>query len=352
MEQLLSLLRQRGLESIYISSIDNVRYISPYTGDEAYLLITEREKFLITDPRYTEQAQLECPDYTIVEWRRLGSVAAAVGELVKRHHISSVGYEDDRMTVRQFAQFQREVPAELVPAGGTVEKLRAVKRPEEIACLRAACDIACRAYERVLKDIRVGITEREIAARLSCYMVMEGADTRPYGGIVLAGARTSLLHGIPSSKAVEYGDLVLLDFGCQYHGYLSDMSRTVVVGRASPMQREVYDLERKMYEATLAAIRPGAAAREVYEQSTRPLEGSKYYPYHYNGIGHGVGLFVHETPFLSPTSDDVLERGNVMTVEPGIYIPGWGGIRIEDQVLLTDGGCENLMFSTRDLEEL
>ena len=196
------------------------------------------------------------------------------------------------------------------------------------------------------------MTEKELAARLSLYMVMEGADTMPYGNILISGARTSLLHGIPSSKAIEYGDFVLMDFGCQYKGYLSDMTRMVIVGKPSDKQREVYRLEQRMLEDSLAMMNAGVCLRDIYEASVRAIRDTEYFQYHYSGIGHGIGLFVHEPPFMGPASKEVLKAGNVRTIEPGIYIPDWGGVRIEDQILITEDGYENMISTTHELIEL
>ncbi|MEG0108197.1 MAG: M24 family metallopeptidase, partial [Lachnospiraceae bacterium] len=190
--------------------------------------------------------------------------------------------------------------------------------------------IASRAFDKILNDIKVGVTEKELASKLSHYMVMEGADTKPYGGILISGIRTSLLHGIPSNKTIEYGDLVLMDYGCQYKGYLSDMTRTVVVGRATPKQREVYALEQQMVADCEAVLKEGTTGIESYEASIKAIQDSSYFKYHYKGIGHGVGMFVHELPFIGANSSSILEAGNIITVEPGIYIPNWGGIPMED----------------------
>lgn len=352
MERLLEIMSNRGLDAYYVTLPINVRYMSGYTSDDAYLFITESEKYFLTDPRYTEQAAAECPDYTLINWRSYGSLAKAIAPIVEKKGIKSIGFEDGHMTVAQFQAFQKEVKAEMVPASGIIEEFRSIKRPEEIECLRISCDIASRAFELILKDIRVGITEKELAANLSRHMVMLGADTQPYGNILISGARTSLLHGIPSAKAIEYGDLVLMDYGCQYHGYLSDMTRTVVVGRATPKQKEVYLLEQQMVADVEAFLKDGVSAKDAYLQSLKAIEGTEYMKYSYTGIGHGVGMFVHEVPFMSPISKDVIREGNVMTVEPGIYIPGWGGVRIEDQLLITKDGSENLISATKDLIEL
>lgn len=352
MERLLNIMRERNLDGYYISRPVNVNYISHYTGADSFLFITEGEKFFLTDPRYTEQAAMECPDYTIINWRAYGSQAKAVGDLAAKCQCKAIGYEDDFMTVDQYHGFQAEVKAELVPASGIIEEFRSIKSPEEIECLRISADIASRAFELIIKDIRVGITEKELASRLSHHMVMQGADTQPYGNILISGARTSLLHGIPSAKAIEYGDLVLMDYGCQYHGYLSDMTRTVVVGHATSKQREVYRLEQQMVADVEAFLKDGVSASDAYQQSLKAIEGTEYMKYNYTGIGHGIGMFVHEVPFMSPISKNIIKAGNVMTVEPGIYIPGWGGIRIEDQLLITKDGSENLISATKELIEL
>ena len=181
---------------------------------------------------------------------------------------------------------------------------------------------------------------------------MEGADTKPYGGIVISGAKSSLLHGIPDSKPIEYGDFVLMDYGCQYKGYLSDMTRTVVVGKADAKQREVYDLCRRMTEDTEASVRAGVAGTSCYEASLEAIKDTEYLPYNYTGIGHGVGLFVHELPNIGLNCENILQENSIMTVEPGLYIPGWGGVRLEDQGIITKDGYENLISATHELIEL
>lgn len=342
------------MDGFYIANPANVRCISGYTGEDSYLFIDRWNQYFITDPRYTEQAGQDCPEYTIIDWRgsKGYSIGSALAEIVQKDEVNTIGFEEDYLTYQTWKSMQELLSAELIPTENVVERLREVKTPEEIQKLRISCDIASRAFERILKDIRVGVTEKELASRLSHYMVMEGADAQPYGGILVSGARTSLLHGIPGKKAVEYGDFVLLDYGCQYDGYLSDITRTVVVGKADRKQREVYELCRRMTEDTEEVIRPGVTGKDCYEASLKAIEGTEYYPYHYGGIGHGIGLFVHELPFIGGNSKAVLKAGSVMTVEPGIYIPGWGGVRIEDQGIVTADGYENLISATHELIEL
>lgn len=341
------------LGAFFISRPVNVKYVSGYTGEDSCLFLTPNKKYFITDPRYTEQVSYECPDYTLVEWRKeFGSIPGAVAGLAKKEGLKTIAFEADHLVVNFYQEIQKQTEAELVGVMNVVEKFRAHKTLQEIEYLKAACEIASRAYEKIQKDIRVGVTEKELAANLSRYMVLEGADTQPYGNILISGPRTSLLHGIPSDRAIQYGDLVLMDYGCQYHGYLSDMTRTLVVGKANERQREVYRLEQQMVEDTECSIKAGVPAGVVYEASIQCIKDTEYFQYHYPSIGHGVGMFVHEMPFIRPCSEEILEKDAVLTVEPGIYIPGWGGVRIEDQVRVTEDGIENLISATKELIEL
>lgn len=349
-ERLIARMEELHLDGCYVAKPVNVRYVSGYTGADSALLLTKTKKYFITDPRYTEQVSYECPDYEIVNWRaKMPSLAACAKALAAKDGLKAVGFEGDFLTYGAYSELCGA--AELIDMQGTVEELRSVKTEQEIAYQRAACEISSRAFERIIRDIRVGVTEKELAAKLSMYMVMEGSDTQPYGNILISGARTSLLHGIPSAKAIEYGDFVLMDYGCQVNGYMSDMTRTVVVGKATPKQKEVYRLEQQMVANCEAVMKAGANVRDVYEASTAPIKNTEYYQYHYSGIGHGVGMFVHEVPFMGPR-DVYLKENQVVTVEPGIYIPGWGGVRIEDQVLVTKDGVENLVTATKELIEL
>lgn len=350
-------MKEKNLDAFFISSPTNIRYISGFTASDGaqWLLFTKGEKqFFITDLRYTEDAALECPDYEVVIWRLLGkTVADSVQELLKKTGCKNVAFEGDDFSYDFFMDFDKIVEAEKVPTFNVISDMRMVKSEEEIAYQRQACEISCRALEDLLPEIQPGVTEKELAAKLSLYMVMNGADTMPYGNILISGARTSLLHGVPSEKAVAYGDFVLMDFGCQVHGYMSDMTRTVVVGKATSEQKEVYGLVQKMFDECNKITKAGTMGCDIYNAQMKVLEGSKYKGYEYNNIGHGIGLFVHEGPFNSITDKTPFPVGNVRTIEPGLYIPGWGGVRIEDQILITEDGFENMTDDfTRDLIEL
>ena len=354
LEQLRVYMEKEGLDGFYIAKPANVRCISGWTGDDSYLLITLDKQYFITDPRYTEQAAMECPDYELVDWRTAYgyNLGAAVAGTADKNNLKAVGFESDYLSYATWHAMQETMKAEMVPTTNVIELLRAVKTPEEIRNLQISCDIACRAFERILKDIRVGVTEKELAAKLAYYMVAEGADTQPYGGIIISGPKTSLLHGIPGNRALEYGDFVLMDYGCQYKGYLSDMTRTVVVGKADAKQKEVYNLCRQMTEDTEKSVKAGVSGIDCYNASLEAIKDTEYLPYHYKGIGHGIGLFVHELPNIGATCPNILMENAVMTVEPGIYIPGWGGVRIEDQGIITKDGYENMVSATHELIEL
>ena len=352
-ERILPWFKTGKADAIFLTKQPNVRWTTGFQGADSCALITANGGYLITDPRYTEQAELECPDVNLVNWREKGgSMMKAVAGILKEQGLKSLAFEEDALSYQRYSELKSATDAELVPTLDVVETLRAIKTPEEIRYLRAACDISCRAFWRILEDIRVGVTEKELAAKLSAYMVLEGADTQPYGNILISGPNTSLLHGIPSERALQYGDFVLMDYGCQFHGYMSDMTRTVVVGKADEKQREVYELEKRMVEDSIAVMKPGNTAGDVYEASIRAIKDTEYMQYHYSGIGHGIGLFVHEQPFMRPKSDYVFQKNLVTTIEPGLYIPGWGGVRIEDQILFTENGNENLISVPHDLIEV
>ena len=325
--QLREYMEKERLDAFYIAKPANVRCISGFTGEDSFLFITKANQYFITDARYTEQASYECPDYELVNWRiNFGcSMGKAVAYCADKDGVKTIGFEQDHLTFEKWNSMQAELSAEMVPTLNVIEGFRAIKTPEEIKNLTVACDIASRAFEKIIKDIRPGVTEKEIASRLAHYMVMEGADTKPYGGIVISGAKSSLLHGIPDSKPIEYGDFVLMDYGCQYKGYLSD---------------------------TEASVRAGVTGTSCYEASLEAIKDTEYLPYNYTGIGHGVGRFVHELPNIGLNCENILQENSIMTVEPGLYIPGWGGVRLEDQGIITKDGYENLISATHELIEL
>ena len=352
--QLREYMEKERLDAFYIAKPANVRCISGFTGEDSFLFITKANQYFITDARYTEQASYECPDYELVNWRiNFGySMGKAVAYCADKDGVKTIGFEQDHLTFEKWNSMQAELSAEMVPTLNVIESFRAIKTPEEIKNLTVACDIASRAFEKIIKDIRPGVTEKEIASRLAHYMVMEGADTKPYGGIVISGAKSSLLHGIPDSKPIEYGDFVLMDYGCQYKGYLSDMTRTVVVGKANDKQKEIYNTVLKAQTTAIDAIKAGMKCSEVDGVARKIITDAGYGENFGHSLGHSVGIEIHENPSFSPKSNAVVQNGNVITVEPGIYIDGFGGVRIEDLIVVQNGKAVNLTSSPKELIEI
>ena len=352
--QLREYMEKERLDAFYIAKPANVRCISGFTGEDSFLFITKANQYFITDARYTEQASYECPDYELVNWRiNFGcSMGKAVAYCADKDGVKTIGFEQDHLTFEKWNSMQAELSAEMVPTLNVIEGFRAIKTPEEIKNLTVACDIASRAFEKIIKDIRPGVTEKEIASRLAHYMVMEGADTKPYGGIVISGAKSSLLHGIPDSKPIEYGDFVLMDYGCQYKGYLSDMTRTVVVGKANDKQKEIYNTVLKAQTTAIDAIKAGMKCSEVDGVARKIITDAGYGENFGHSLGHSVGIEIHENPSFSPKNNAVVQNGNVITVEPGIYIDGFGGVRIEDLIVVQNGKAVNLTSSPKELIEI
>lgn len=344
-------IKRLGLDGFFITDPYNVRYISEFTGSDSFLVITADRNFFITDGRYLEQASAECAGYEIVNWREkelpLWETIKSVAEEAK---ITKLGFEAAGLSYGRYSGLSENIGfVEFLPFSGVVESLRAVKTTYEIECIKKAADIAGRAFERLLNDIRPGVTEKYLAVKLINYIWEYGGEVRPGSPSLLSGARTSLLHGKPSDKKVEYGDFVLTDFGAVYKGYNSDITKTVVVGKATDKQKEIYEVEKQAVDCQIKAVKAGISAREPYYASLAPMKDTEYLKYHYDKIGHGVGLFIHEVPFMSPKTEDFLQENNVITTEPGMYIPGWGGVRIEDMVLVKKDGCEILNKVHRDL---
>ena len=349
-ERILPWFKENVADALFLKKQANVRWISGFKGADTCVMVTANGGFLITDPRYTEQAEIEAPDFTLVNWRAVGgSVIKALASIVKENNIKSLAFESDVLSFGEYSELRKLVDIELIPTQGVVEELRSIKTPQEIEYLRNACEISCRAFWRILDDIRVGVTEKELAAKLSAYMVMEGADTQPYGNILISGPNTSLLHGIPSDRTVHYGDFVLMDYGCQFNGYMSDMTRTVAVGHVTDEMRTVYETVLQAQLAGIAAAKAGATGHDVDAAARKVIEDAGYGPYFGHSFGHSVGVEIHEAPNATPANNNPLPRGAAVSAEPGIYLPGRFGVRIEDVLVLQEGGCMDITLAKKDL---
>jgi Xaa-Pro aminopeptidase len=341
-ERLSELVGEADLDVLLVTDLVNVRYMTGYSGTNGLALVGPRTRTFLTDFRYVEQAAVEV--HPSFDRRRapqdlLDSVAEALPAGDVR-----VGFEDARMSVRQHARLRELLPAriELVPAGGLVERLRAVKEPAEIEAIRAATKLADAACERLLRDGLLGRTEREVAIALEHDMRERGAERPSFETIIAAGPHGALPHAQPRNEPIRRGDLVVIDWGAQVDGYCSDCTRTVAIGQADSEARRVYELVLEAQLAGLQAVRAGESGRGADAVARGVIEAGGHGEQFGHGLGHGVGLDIHEAPRLSQRSEDELRAGNIVTVEPGIYVPGRFGVRIEDLVVVTDDGCEIL----------
>lgn len=349
-------LSQQGLDAAVLAAPEtlspvNVRYLSGFSGSSSYLVIGRERAWLLTDFRYTEQAAREAPDFTVVQHAR--PYLKSIQELVQQEGWAQIGFEADKVPYAVFRQWEAAIPADWTPLEGLVESLRLVKTPAELEAIGRAAAIADQALAEVLPTI-AGRTEQAFALDLEMAMRRHGAERLAFETIVASGVRGSLPHGHPTQKIVEPGELVTIDFGAYVEGYHSDETVTVGVGPVSSRQRELFDLVHQAQAAGIAAVKPGVRVSEVDRAARSIIEQAGYGQAFGHGLGHGVGLQVHEEPYASPSpaQDVVLEPGMTITVEPGIYLPGFGGVRLEDTLAVTATGYRYLTGFSKEWQEI
>lgn len=347
LEALRTFIAGQGLTAVIVAKPENRRYFSGFTGSSGLLLVSAGEAKLLTDFRYIEQATRQAPDFAVV--RHGSDMYETLAAEVKALGGEMIGFESD-YTDWDTCQKLHEFVGKLAPLH--LDKLRMVKDDAELASLRVAVRLADRAFGHILSYIKPGVSERDIALELEFFMRKNGAEKAAFDIIVASGPRSALPHGRASDKMVTDGEFVTMDFGAVYEGYHSDITRTVVVGKASARQREIYDLVRAAQQAGLDAVAAGKTGRDVDAAARRVIGDAGYGEYFGHGLGHGVGLAIHEEPRLSPVGDVVLTPNMTVTVEPGVYLPDWGGVRIEDTVVVTADGVEVLTASSKELIQL
>lgn len=345
------ILTENHLDGFLITKQQNWQYLSGFTGSNAVLIMTPNENCLITDFRYIEQAVEQAPAFQII--RPAALMEDAVVEQVKKLGLGTVGFEDDNLTYNLYTKYTAKLAnVQFVPAHRQLERLRQVKDHSEIEAIRKAAAITDDAFDHILSFVRPGVRESEIALELEYFMRRRGAQKTAFEIIVASGPRGALPHGVASEKELQPGDLVVMDFGAVCDGYHSDMTRTVLLGKADSKQSEIYHLVLRAQEKAIKAVKPGVKCSTV-DLVARDLITVEGYGANFgHGLGHSVGLEIHEKPSLAPKDDTVLQPGMVITVEPGIYLSGWGGVRIEDLVLVTSRGREILSKSPKVLLEL
>ena len=345
-------------DALLIFSDINIRYLSGFSGHAATVLLTGTNNYLLTDYRYVEQAKVQAKDFTVIcREREKQSLASLIAELIQQDSCEQLMFESGHINVDQWRQIESDISKldtikGIKPVTGAVEQLRYLKSGQEITAISQAAQIADQALANILPLIKEGITERELAIELEYQMALLGSEEVSFATILLFGERSALPHGIPSNRKLRPGDLILVDFGAVMNGYRSDMTRTYVFGKASAEQKQVYQLVRDAQQAALDALKAGMTGKELYRHSADILLNSDYKAFAGEGLGHGVGLELHELPFIGHACSQSIDKGCVITIEPGIYIPGWGGIRIEDDVALTANGVEILTRAPKELLEL
>jgi len=354
-ERLRPLLSQKQADTLLITALPNVRYLTGFTGSAGILLLTPAKEALITDSRYTIQAQEELSGSGVaLEIARKGLLASTAEYLRRQRGRIRLGYSGSQLTVGHKRILDGALRGRIrwVEASGLVEKLRAIKEPGELATMKAASRLISEVFASVLQKVRIGAQEIQVSAEIEYEIKMRGASGPSFETIVASGTRSALPHARPASKLLSKNELVVLDQGAILCGYCSDMTRTVFLGRAPVRVRRMYQAVREAQEAAKAAVRPGVTAGDVDKAARQVLTRRGFGQFFTHSTGHGLGIEVHEMPRLGAGDPTPLEQGMVVTIEPGAYIEGLGGIRIEDDVVVTSRGSVDLTTATRDFLEL
>jgi Xaa-Pro aminopeptidase len=350
-ERLVARLPDRQIDAIAVGDIANVRYLTGFTGSNAMAVVGAVGSVFLTDGRYGDQARHEVPDLERLVTRD-GFVAPLV-EACRSLGVTRLGFEADHLSVARWRQLGSGLEGiELVPTEGEVERLRWTKDPDELELLEHAQEATDQAFDAILDRLAMGMTERQVALELASAMRHAGADAIAFDPIVAFGENAAEPHHAPGHRVLEEGDVVKLDFGALWDGYHADMTRTLAFGSAPPELRKIHDVVREAQQAAIDGLHAGVVAADIDRAARGVIADAGYGDAFSHGLGHGVGLQIHEGPWFHPTSEDVLPAGTVMTVEPGIYVAGLGGVRIEDTVEVTTDGCRVIPTSTRELVEL
>ncbi len=326
---------------------ENRFYFSGFTGTEGYALILPDKQLILVDFRYVEQAAAQCQGWQVMQIEH--NIYEELPTVLAREKITSLVLEGDFWTYDAYLQLQEALPrVALFSRPEAIEDLRLIKEADELESIAQAVRIGDRAFEQLLPLIKPGVREQDLALELEFLMRKQGATGTSFTTIVASGSRSALPHGTASAKKLARGDLVVLDFGCIFEHYCSDMTRTVAVGQAGAREKEIYQIVLEAQLAGLEILQAGISGAEADQAARQIIEKAGYGDYFGHSTGHGVGLVIHEQPRLSKKSSDILQPGMVVTVEPGIYLPGWGGIRIEDLVVIQSGGCRNFTVSRKN----
>lgn len=339
--------KELDIDGILITNSYNRRYLTNFTGTAGVVIVSLTDARFITDFRYVEQANKELKGFDIIQHK--GPIHDEVAKVTSEMGIKKLGFEQNHMTFGLYSLYEKKINAKLVPVSNVVEKLRMVKTTGELKILKEATEIADAAFNHITTFIKAGKTELEVMNELEFFMRKNGASSSSFDIIVASGYRSALPHGVASEKVIEKGELVTLDFGAYYKGYCSDITRTVAVGEISDELRKMYNVVLEAQLRGMKGIKPGLTGKDADALTRDYITEQGYGEFFGHSTGHGIGLEVHEGPGLSSKSDVVLEPGMVVTVEPGVYIEGLGGVRIEDDTVITQNGNESLSHSPKEL---
>lgn len=343
-------MEENQLDAILITSPINRRYITGFTGTAGVAVVTESEALFITDFRYIEQATEQAKDFTIIQHEQ--KMIQELHHQLEKLPVQRVGFEKDYTTFSEYEQYQNTFSKELVPVSGILEELRLIKSEAELSTLRQAAKIVDDAFTHIQSYLKPGVKEIEIANELEFFMRRQGATSSSFDTIVASGYRGALPHGVASDKEIQNGELVTMDYGALFQGYCSDTTRTVAIGDISDELGKIYDTVLAAQLKGVEAVKPGITGKEADTKVRDYINSKGYGEYFGHSTGHGLGMEVHEQPTLSKRSETVLKPGTVVTVEPGIYIPGLGGCRIEDDLHVTEDGNERLTLAEKELIQL
>lgn len=346
------ILQKLSIDAVLISNGNNMRYVSGFAGETGYVYVSGKRHAVITDFRYTIQAEMEAEGYEVITIGN-GGYEEVINDIISTDGVSRLGFEAEDMLFASYNKLKEKLKVnELVPIGSEITSMRRIKTPRELEMIKQAEAIGDQVFTEILTFIKPGMSELEIAARIEYLLKLKGAQGLSFNAIVASGINSSMPHAVPTSKKIENGDFLTMDFGCIYEGYCSDMTRTIVIGKASDKQKEIYNLVLKAQQAALDFLKAGYQGKEVDKVARDIIYGAGYEGCFGHGLGHSVGLHIHENPRLSMLEEDIILAGMTETVEPGIYIKGYGGVRIEDLVVVTESGIENFTHSDKSLIEL
>ncbi|MEB6233239.1 peptidase M24 family protein [Mammaliicoccus sciuri] len=344
--KLREVMNEKGLEAVVILSPYNRRYLSGFTGTSGSLLITQDKSLLITDFRYIQQANDQAQDFEVINQE--GPMLSKINDLIKEGQYKNVGVESHLITYNEYQALNTDA-VELSSIESVIETIRMVKDEFEIKLIQKAADIVDETYEHILKWVKPGMTENEVNNEMEMFMRSKGATCSSFDTIVASGHRGALPHGVASNKVIEEGDMITLDFGALYEGYVSDVTRTFAIGQPKEEMKKIYNIVLEAQLTALEQIKPGMTGKEADTIARDIIKSYGYGEQFGHSLGHGIGLEVHEGPALSQKSDIILEENMCITLEPGIYVDGLGGVRIEDDVLVTKNGLQRFTKSSKDL---